>query len=798
MRIEALIQPDGKALFRVTDDSGTTHQRLTRPQPTASLDQWARRVGTTSEDLLSALRAPAPTDPSWLRVRGVFSPQSSAPLRTTDNLAAAIEAEITSSPEEWSVIEWEDREQVAALDVTLPGDPHLLRHDLLPRLHPRPFAWWVTHGGGGGIALYRARGGFSAYEFASAGAVWIADASPTAVCSVTSRVTHPGAPRGEQPAPSVQTGHQDLRVTLPQWGSDGWTAVGEDDVISWLASRGLEMGLRYPHELCPFSPEPSSSKEPVIVKDDGILCFRCRHYGLRGWAGWDELVSGRRVSRVAEAAKSLVPWEHVRYVVLEDYGSRLPPPVLRSAYVALCKGLHDPEDPRVPRVTRTFGLARGAGGVWLDSDTLRPISPPPKTLRLAELPSTRYAWLGDDEIWQEAPNKVALDRHATNQSLPGWPEIVAVRGARIWGQFLPYGEQRFTRATVADSTRYVPPNHRKPDIRGRLRGFFPGIDLRYLELLLVARGFAESGVGQVPLILVTGPSGSAKTATVSLASAIAGDRVRWVHDGDYQESLGTALGEAGFVLLDEFVKDLKPRDIRRRFNFLLEVKREFSYRRLYVGPTTIPCRSAIIVANNAYGPEVIENQQIGRRMVYVPLTARTRVRWEEVCGGSIDRWITQHRDLADEFLSEVIDTHFTDLASAEDGSLSFISAAREIGFDLLEAQEESEGVTTADLVREFFSLVPALAEAPSRWKGRGWRMVDLDDLSSEATRLWRELGDGDGEQAMRVDELDLALVLGSPEPVSLRRSLHGRRLGVKFQMGNGRRYLVNEEIPVDF
>lgn len=343
------------------------------------------------------------------------------------------------------------------------------------------------------------------------------------------------------------------------------------------------------------------------------------------------------------------------------------------------------------------------------------------------------------------------------------------------------------------------------DAFAALEQSYPGVDLEYLELLIAARGWAESGAGPVPMVMVTGPTGAAKTATVMLAATICGDSCASVKEQDrakFSESLGERCARCGFVLLDEFAKTVGARRVRMLFDLLLDVGREYTYRRLYVGPVTASLNSVLVITNNVFPQDVKQNAQLGRRLVFVELQRRAPALWENTCGtGDVRFWrtIPENAEIADTILSYIVDKHFIPGGTVD----GWLGSARACGFDLLETtRTSSAGVSIDDTVRELFALVCAEAPpAPDRWRGRGWRLLKLDG-ATDLEKCWRVLCDDpstmDGfSTSMRVAELDLANVLGASEPVRLDISRHGRALGIRFITGSVRGKgtgCVNEEI----
>lgn len=703
---------------------------------------------------------------------------------------------------QWSVIEWGDVERLCILDVDYHGRTPP-ENDIARRARPSPACYWRSHGGGFHLA-YHAEKGFTAEELAGAAAVSIVDASPQATVELLPRTAHPGAPRERggklQHAGEVRWRAQELTGLLSCWRGGEYGEAAPAEIDDWLEARGMEIGQRYEHDRCPFNPHKreSGNQPPVQVKEEGVRCFTCEGTGhvSRGFATWDRLVAGLEVARLVVSARELVPWEHARHVIAGDYGDRMPESVARVAYVALCKFLH-PDDPRVSRVTVPIGCVRGEG-LWLSPTKLTPITPAPRASRFSQSPYCQ--WVANDGSIQV--DSVRVDQSTTNQDLPGYHPLVPIRGLRVWGQYLPY-QDGLIRAVVpgSDVVRYLPERKRLSweSCLLQLEEQFPGVDLKFLELLIVARGFAECSSGEIPTIMVTGPSGAAKTRHVELAQRILGDRMATVEDNErFDENFGSAIaGGHGFILLDEYAKDLGDKATRKRFNRLLPMGREMRVRVLYMGWLEMRVRSVLVVANISYGAAVLENAQLGRRFIYAPLKNRVPRDWRATSGG-LDTWRQRNADLADSVASHVIDRWF-----APGSDLVWRDVARELGFaPLEEAVDRSEGLRVEHKVRELFHALKDAPPASKRWKGRGWKAVDLRTFDDPVTSLWYELcddpktPDGRGTSTL-VDELDLAAALGLPpgSHVKLETSRSGLTLAMRFISSQSRvDYWVGEEI----
>lgn len=804
---------------------------------TEKLASFGHRHKYTVHELLAAARA-VPTGDSGdsatsendvtISTRIIEDTADKSIESTSHDPEQAFKGALAHCAESESIMKWDDRDELSALDVDYHGaltpPSRATAMGFIADLKPRPFAAWVTHGGGI-RALYKRHGSLTAFEMAACGALHMRGLDPTCKAEVITTTRHPIPPRKKQTCSAITWATQDLEGILRDWSSvDEAMIVPEEKIMDWLGSRGLAYG-RYSHAHCPFdNSELENGTPPVLFNSDGVKCHRCAGMGHKtnGYITWARLLAGKRSNRVVESAKTLVPWEHAKLVLDEDYGSMgLGDAVLRAAYSALLKLMHDPEDPRLRGVFDDYFIVRGAGNVWLDSSTLDLVIPPPKAGRFLNMSPCTRAWIDeskDEPQWKMKSDDRMIDLYQTNQVLPGWARVIPVRGKRVYGHNRRYGDDRFVRSVVKseNTIRYLSEASRasSESVDAHFRKCFPMIDMDFLRLLLVARGYAESGLGRVPMLLITGPSGAGKGQTLALAAHILGDVAASVgKDVAFELGFGRGLQTGGFVMCDEFAKNpawTKERVVAQ-FNKFLPINRDYTYRELYIGPLKVRVDSVVIAANVAYGPEVMEHAQIGRRFVYVPLRRKVPADkdWTRTCGtGDISLWRTDpdNARMADSLLSEIIDDFFGLTVPGEEPTL-FEDDARTLGFDTVanaakEGSDSDEFSIVSD-VKAFFVAVCKLDDVKGQRK--------CIDLASESTvaNLWRTLGDKDHKNAFTgksnaIDELDLAEILeikDIPDDVSvfmLAPQPRGSKLYVAFKMAarkNGPAIAMNGEIP---
>ncbi len=698
------------------------------------------------------------------------------------------------------VVSWDGTEDLACLDVDwhTGGGPPKNVSSFVSLVSPSPRYWWVSRGGG--LHLIYESGDLSAGEYAAIAALWFLENDAICSCEILSKTRLPGA------------GHKEHTQTYEQGAILRYLKkeVGHEELQKWLTDHDLRFGS-HEHTKCPFDPCVNSrGGKPVRVDERGVYCFRCHSVKGIPLREWGDILSAGNPSLIRTLASGFVVWSNAEPVLMKEIGDRIARRALKQLYKASLKIFHGIDHPLISSAFAPFDWLRGEGGIWLNRDTLKVSAVNKERALLGRLPSARSAYIvkdakGEDQ-WKVVLDENALQKHIQlGAKIPGFPEYRVTKGARLWGHYLDYDEgfayverHRPLRPVVA----YRPPDRRMPiaEAYRKLIDYFPGINLKYLELLLVARGFAESGKGPVPMILVEGPSGSAKSSTVLVASEILGDELYVLKDetdGKITQALGEiAANSFGFVVLDEFCKGLPSAAQVDKFTPFLTMGREYSFRKLYVGQTTIHWRSAVIVTNTDFADAVHQDRQIGRRFIKVRLYNEVPQRWEKTAGDIREWRKSDTNDIAEAIVGHIVDSHFTT------PGVTFPEIAVSLGFDELRA-DSGEGVSRDTLVNEFFVEVCKSEPAPTRWKGRGWKMIDRNK-ETPLKELWELLCDDlmDAYFSSRIiSERDLQSVIGAWCPVKLELSRNGSKFGVRFCRADvssrSNEFRVNAELVED-
>jgi DNA polymerase len=799
--------------------------------------KFAQKVGVQDEVVTAAIQKAFQTDDAskeesgaattfGVSLRGLHEPKAGcrefaadAPLEA---IQAALDYKAHPSPE--PVLEWSDGHGLALLDIDFhdqlleqrPG-PHQLTV-LATLIRPQPALWWCSHGRGLHL-IYTAQAGFNANELAACAILTARSLEPLATEEILTRTRHPAYPRpGFLSAGPITTGlaSADIGVLGKVLGRE----VDPDAIQTWLSEKGLEINHKYEHGHCPVDPQATSHGEPVLVGEAGITCFKCEANGLTlgskkpGFFPYVALVAGGISNRLANAARNFCHWEHARFLLEEDLG--LSGEIARLCYCALLKAIHGPEDERIDEVFhRGRGLVR-MDGYWVTDDLSRAHCREGLTERLKKLPALQHVHErnGDTGVTVDE-EKLGIFRGVDDLTTYGYPRVQPVRGMRIACHWRPGADPRIVQAVVLPEflrpepmrpyrPQYVPETKRMPITEAEriISESFPGINFRYLRLLIAARGCAEGGTGEPPKIATDGPSGSGKSTTVAIAAALIGDQhcdVPWSENVEhFMQGLYEAALNAGLVTSDEIIKmaTSKRGNVLAGLNALLTFKPGSTIRKLYTGPVTVRQVPALIITDVSFPRELLCDEQLGRRHVYVHLDRK--VDWLR-SAKDIRNWRTQSRDhaaAANAFVSDVIDTYF-----ADESLPVFEDVARDLGFSLL-SQGGNLGLDPkADLVALFEACCsPTAAPAPdSTWKGRGWKLIKRDAVDALSQR-WLAVCDNPGDgfvTSRRAKEADWSQVLGTADAVECDVSENGKSaLAIRFRSGASRSksLKVNEEL----
>ena len=408
-------------------------------------------------------------------------------------------------------------------------------------------------------------------------------------------------------------------------GRGGLEAVGEDAVAEWLAPRGMAYApeTRYPHDLCPIAPGSTGGTDPVVIRVEGIQCYRCgtfRH--------WSALLADRPAEPhpLIVAARSWVHLGHMRVELAQWFPlTRVSPSererLLPAAWEGLLRLVHlqavDNSDDRVALMSKIGETAsphrhpfvRGEGGSWLSGPQLEPIHLHGPTV--LALP-----WVGG------APDRMSLA--LSRSPLEGFRQVRPISGVVYRPEVVPPGVLLVPTAPAGHAPLELLPDVTQEQFRAALdllAQVYPGIDETYTCLLGAGAACAEAG-GKPRTLLVHGPSGSGKSQGVVVVSGIL--RCLWREvplnvdaDEDWTRQVGAALQAGARILsVDEVAR---VHALGSRLRRLLTLRDPYTFRPLHEVPLQVGFRAVVVMTaitipeGWAYRPEISRRIRVIRQ-----------------------------------------------------------------------------------------------------------------------------------------------------------------------------------------
>lgn len=685
----------------------------------------------------------------------------------------ALNASPTTVPD--PILEW-DGTRLAVLDVDYHDRPRERRprretlESLADRILPRPFGWRIS--GGGGLHCYYQDGPkWKGADLASVAAVAVKSLDPTCTVEVKTKVIRP--PVGDA---VFCTSNEDLVAALSWLRMPADSAAVED----FLESRGWQIGRSYPHDQCPGNPGYASHGAPVFVGESAVYCHSCEGHGLKSRWPWNQLAGRPGLSQLATLVRNLTHWEHAR-LILNHAVTEVPEPILERCYRVLLLSEHPEEDPA--RIDAVFYAGRDfirTAGRWVTRDFSSSYRVAALVGLLKSLPACN------------SPAKQDIFRQDADLTEYGYPPVENIVGCRVSSHYLPregapaavVTPPPLLAAAGLPCPQYLPPEKRLPNWEEVFNRYFPGIDLDYLRLLIAAKGLVEAKT-ENPMVITTGPSGSAKSATVGVATAVCGDVLTELVAGLNRERLRQSMvaTRGVFAAVNEVFKH-SGEDPVAALNPVLTMTPDSSSHVMYVGPVLLGYR-AIVFTDTSIPQAVAEDLQIARRLVHVHLPSR--LAWDVALREHANNRPPAEMRLfgeeaihaADTLLSLVIDKFFTLRIPA------FVEIAEELGFGSLEKSPfiERPEIDQGDLYALFRAVcdAPVMEGGATHWKARGWKQFSRDTVSPLGD-AWEAVCDGDRRwwESRRVSETDWGRILGVPYPVRCEVSKYGRRMAIRF------------------
>ena len=785
----------------------------------AAVDQF-RRDGAAEPRTLDVPPAGGPPAVASVTLRGTYQPASDGreiegptPL---DALKAAVA--VSDHPAVEPLIVWRDTDALAVLDVDLhqvPFDRRPGEFDWTARaetLTPRPSGYWMTHGRGLRL-VYVEAAGLTAEEWCAVAAVRLAGVEPLATCEIKGDTRHPGYPRKGQTAGAVAWTTQTADVSaLALW--TGRRECDDAEAAAWLAERGMRPGEKYPHDRCPIDPgHVSGGDDPVRVLGGGIYCHSCAGRGLTrgsrtpGTVPFSYLVGGFVGSAVGACIRALTHWEHARYVVAEHLG--FSGRVAQLAYSAALK-IHHPGDPRIPGVFSSGGNLVRFENRWVNlfgqsyKKDIRPI--------LATLPACQVP--ADDGAKTSQELVARLDQ-PTDLAAYGYHDLTPIWGCRVYSHFLPLRDPNVTPIVLQTAQYrpesmtdfrpvYLPASSRRVSEEAAwalIEECAPGLNRAAVKLLLAAKGCVEGGQGIHPMVFISGPTRSAKSSTVNVAAAIAGDGNTEVTFDPSIERVRQQINEAkeygSYATFNEFIKDGMHNGKTHLgiMDQILNFTESSTSHKLYVGPVPMGRPPVFVWTDTAVPTSVKQDGQLARRLVHVHLPRK--VRWDVALaktGVHKPRFIrsdARYTHACNVILSAVIDEFFK-------SPLIFGDIAGRLGFSLL--SESKEAVECEAALKDLFNAACKAPDTSNRYTGRGWKLIDRENPECPLVECWRAVcdeseGKRDGFfESRKASSADWSELVGADVDIEFETRKHGRKLYVRWVSGGRKNYQVNGEL----
>ncbi len=672
-----------------------------------------------------------------------------------------------------SVIEWESKEMCCAVDLDFHASPPPSLINSAMALRPAPWRWWITKGGGL-RCVYLATDNQTANALAGLAALELLASYPTAGLELLSRTRT--MPQGTQHGGSYITGVIDDTSDGARKLQGKYT-VEDAEYAGWLEARNFEVGQRYPHDLCPANPHvrAHANTAPVVVHDDHVFCFVCSADGVchgsytPGYFPAARLCGSYARSLFALCVENFTHWNHAKHIVSTLPGLFGREELARCIYHAALARTHG-TDPRVPLVfSQGENLIRYEAH-WGDDQGKPVVFQEQRPQRLYSLPAALNV-----EDGKLKPSMVRGEwlQHHGDISRYGYPAIIPIWGFHTTFKLEPVGwkvhkvldtQSLRSEAMRERRPRYLVPSARVASPYAALQSLFPGLNVPFVKLLVVAKGCAELNAGLPPMIFASGPTGSGKSASIQIAASILGDHVGEVPYTANIERLRAGLMSAKkagtFACFDEFLKGAaaQRKTPEQGMEVLLNFTPDSESHIIYVGPVPLGSLPVCVWCDTALPVEIIQHAQLARRLCWVRLPSR--MTWEaslkaaDIPGPGALR---THGDKTlihalDSVLSEIIDEYLS-------ATPVFSTIVRALGFRMLEdidVAREKEKVIVA-----FFDELALAAEVcpPLQVGGSGWRRIDRTQESVRLSQLWAALADASGTASRALEETDLAQVL---------------------------------------
>ncbi len=405
---------------------------------------------------------------------------------------------------------------------------------------------------------------------------------------------------------------------------------------------------------CPLGgcDETPSDDAPIIADENGLRCFDCGRF-----ESYDKLTGvvghhGRPSPH--EAAKAFVHIDHQR-LVLREQRPEAPDELINAAWKLSLNIAHAEElaelatdikslkeavealraaeidEKQITRFKallkhldelgcdlrariwnagkrRRVGLVRSSMGVWLDSPSLLPVKIDKQSAR--EIPSVFSGLDAARAANATVPLRGFVNIHPINASFAIAPFARPPERAI-------YTRRPKTRDEGPEIDLSIRPTAEQVEKAwATVERYYHGIDRGYVSTVVVA-GFASQGARlQVPVIVVTGPTGSGKTTEQKIGAAMVGGQVASVQLGDTKDTLrkiGLGLERgASHILIDE---SGRTKDVYTKLEPILGIQNSVTFEAKYRNEVTAPMTAPMTFAGSTLAVAIVKAPEIERRAV---------------------------------------------------------------------------------------------------------------------------------------------------------------------------------------
>lgn len=726
-------------------------------------------------------------------------------LSTRESLIEYLQEKLIPVDEELFMV-WDNDNALCAVDVDVEANTTGFDLDslemILARLTPIPHCSWITKSGGLRF-LYLEQDGFSAKELCS---LCILNLSNTILYKQIELKSETRLPVNPVKFTQQTISFDAIGSFLKQY------SIEDSLVQEFLESNDLELGVRYGHEKCPVKPSKSGKNNPVVINDNGIFCFICQSNGViagsskPGFFPYSYLCGEDNETVFLTLIQNFVHFEHAKHILASLF--KLDDIVIRNIYKACFKLMYKTD----PRTTLVFSEGKNIvrfNRYWVNHHGE---SYQKEINRILQYLPSCQEYINNELVVNQ--QKLVEFEQAFDLSQYGYYELTPIFGQTIFYVHNEVCKHNYypkiiqNHKLAKDNLLHYWPKYQPGNIDQAwavINSIFPGIEKNLVYLLIAAKGFSESAISLPPMIFINGPTSSAKTSTVEIASAICGDsntNIVWTNNIDrIRQQIIEAKYQGSFVTFNEITKEASQRKIPniQSMDFLLNLTPNSTSWKIYVGSIRLGQLPVFVWTDTEIPDEIQSDAQLSRRLVQVNLPKQ--VDWQQSAKDNslahFDELRLLSKDVAyacNTILSYVIDTYFS-------SPMSFEDVVIDLGYNYMNnsimAQNDKQ------LLKDFFDEVCKQIDTDEtdqrRLGGRGWKKIDKR-IESTILNLWEMLNDetigGRWITSRKCSSIDWSRIISVSIPVNFEVRNNGNNIVfVRFiHRENKHNYLVNEEL----